>query len=102
MMILNFLFLFVLISGTNCFYFNDTPYLEQIKNNENGLFQTYYDPFYNQSIALIRTLSNSNELNQKCRNSLKRWSDAIEDKEAWALKFLDATGKTIDSKLLGR
>ena len=98
-MIFKFLIFFNLVIYIDCFYYNDTTYLESLKNG-NTYFQNYYDPLHSESISFLRTLSNSNELNQQCRASLRRWIVGLEDKEIWALKMMEATGKT-NGKLTG-
>lgn len=79
-------------------YFNDTTYLESYSDN---YFQTYYHPFFNQTIGFLRNLSDSTALSPQCRGSLARWTQGIETGEAWAIKLLESTGRTIGGKLTG-
>ena len=72
------------VIGTNCTYYNDTPYLELIKSDDH--FLHYYNPWFNQTVKFLEILSNSNQLSPQCKLSLRRWNIGIVDKEAWAIK----------------
>ena len=72
------------VIGVNCLYYNDTPYLELMKNDDH--FLHYYNPWFNQTVKFLEILSSSNQLNQQCKLSLKRWIIGIETREAWAIK----------------
>jgi hypothetical protein len=54
---------------------------------------------FNQTIKFLQRLSNNDEINSQCKNSLRRWLDGIKDSELWALKLLEATGLSINGKL---
>ena len=85
-------------------YYNDTSYLESFSHSSKQgdlYFQTYYHPFFNQTISFLRQLSDSDALGQQCRASLKRWTQGIEAGELWAIKFLESTGLTVTGKLIG-
>ena len=72
------------IIGTDCFYYNDTPYLEFIKSDDH--FLHYYHPWFNKTVDFLKILSNFDQLTQQCKASLRRWTTALEDREAWAIK----------------
>ena len=72
------------VISTNCFYYNDTPYLEFIKSDQH--FLHYYNPWFNQTVQLLEILSNSNQISRQCKISLRRWTTALKDNEAWAIK----------------
>lgn len=98
--------LFGLIVGTEAakFYYFENAYLEHVRSGDvfSSFFEKYYNPWHNQTFEFLRTLSKSDELNPQCRSSLRRWLHGLEAKEAWALKFLEATGKTVNGRLIGR
>ena len=91
----------LILGVCQCFYYNDTPFLDHIRSGD-VFFQNYYDPWYNQTFQFLQTLSVSDEISRPCKSSLKRWLVGLDGKEAWALKFLEATGKTMNGKLIGR
>lgn len=93
--------LLVNLLSVNCLYYNDTPYLEYLKQDD-VYFQSYYDPWHNESIRFLNSLSVSNELRPQCRASLRAWITGIVEKQPWALALLESTGKTIQGKLIGR
>lgn len=84
-------FLFA-INRSNGFFYNDTPIIESLKEN-NVHYKNYYNPFLNQTVDLLEIFSKNDGINSACKNSLKRWINGIEENEAWAFKFLEATGK---------
>lgn len=96
--LLSLLILFVDVSQG--IYYNDTPFLDHIKSDD-VYFQSYYEPWYNQTIQFLQTLQASTKISQSCRNSLNRWLTGLDEKEAWAIKFLEATGKTVMVNLQG-
>lgn len=77
---------------SHCFYYNDTPFIDNMKSN-NVHFRNYYHPLFNQTIDFIKLLSKNDEINLDCKVSLERWINGIQMNELWALKFLEATGK---------
>ena len=86
-----FVLIFVLKISVSCGYFyNDTPLIAFYK--EDAYMRDYYDPLQNKTLDFLRILSASEEINVRCRNSLRRWSTAIESGRPWALKLLEATG----------
>ena len=96
--------LFGLIVNTEAspFYYFESTYLDHVRSGDVSSFESYYNPRHNQTFELLRTLSAAGEINPRCRNSLSRWLQGLEGKEAWALKFLEATGKTVNGRLIGR
>ena len=84
------------------FYYLEDAYLDHVRSGDVSSFENYYNPRHNQTFELLRTLTEADEINPKCRNSLSRWLQGLEAKEAWALKFLEATGKTVNGRLIGR
>ena len=105
-MFVNLLLAEILIVGTSILsvdglYYNDTPYLEYLKQDD-FYFQSYYHPRHNQSVQFLKSLSVLNEVRPACRTSLKRWITGIQQKDAWALALLESTGQTIQGKLIGR
>ena len=77
-------------SGSSGFYYNDTPFINSLRNVH---MRNYYLPFQNETLDLLKLLTRSAEINPKCQTSLKRWISGIEENELWALKFLEATGE---------
>lgn len=100
-MLVKLLLVVSLAAGANCLYYNDTPYLEYLKEDD-VYFQSYHDPLHNQTVKFLGSLSVSNAIRPQCRQSLKRWMAGILEKEPWALALLESTGKTIQGKLIGR
>ena len=96
--------LFGLLAGTEAreFYYYDDAYLQHVQSGDAVHFQTYYNPWHNQTFDLLQTFLDSKEINLKCRKSLSRWLNGLKAKEAWALRFLEATGKTVSGRLIGR
>lgn len=90
-----------LVGLCSAIYYNDTPFLEQIRSGD-VYFQRYYEPWHNESIAFLKSLSVAPEISQPCKGSLRRWLVGLADREEWAIKFLEATGKTLNGKLIGR
>lgn len=82
----------IFVSTVNCYdiYYDDQPYLDIIKIDQS--FRNYFHPFLNSSIDYIKQLSQTDEINTKCRSSLKRWVTGIESYEKWALRVLESTG----------
>lgn len=78
------------ICGSSAFYYNDTPFINNIGNVH---MRNYYLPFQNETLSILKLLARSGEINSNCQNSLKRWISGIETDELWALKFLEATGE---------
>ena len=76
------------ILPVNGLYYNDTPYLEYLKQDD-AYFQSNYDPWHKQSVQFLNSLSVSNELRPACRASLKLWITGIQQKETWALMLLE-------------
>lgn len=106
-MIARLLVCLALVVGIDCnssaYYYDDGPFMASINDvHLQSYLQTYYYPWFNQTIEFMRTLSGSSELGEQCRGSLKRWLAGLEEKEAWAIKLLEATGKTLNGKLIGR
>lgn len=79
------------ITWSTGFYYNDTPFINHIGNVH---MRNYYRPFDNETLDLLRFLTQSGDINPNCQNSLKRWIVGIERNELWALKFLEATGES--------
>ena len=101
-MIARLLIYVCLVVGIACnsYYYDDRPYLESIQNS---YFQNaYYNPWHNETIRFLRVLSVSNQLDRPCKSSLRRWLNGLEEKERWAVKFLESTGKTLNGRLVGR
>lgn len=84
------------------FYYFEDAYLDHVRSGDVSSFENYYNPWGNQTFEFLRTLSTAGELNPRCRNSLGRWLQGLEGKEAWAMKFLEATGRTVNGRLIGR
>ena len=84
------------------FYYFESAYLEHVKSGDAIAFQSYYNPWHNQTFDFLRTLSHADELSSRCRSSLNRWLQGLTAKESWALKFLESTGKTVNGRLIGR
>lgn len=78
------------ISWSTAFYYNDTAFINNIADVH---MRNYYRPFDNQTLDLLRFLTQSGDINANCQRSLKRWIVGIEQNELWALKFLEATGE---------
>ena len=107
MTILNFLTvigLCGLLTGSQAieWYYFENAYLENVRSGDQANVQVYYNPWHNQTLKFLQTLSNADEVNPACRSSLRRWLHGLNVKETWALKFLEATGKTVNGKLIGR
>lgn len=110
-MIARLVFCFALVVGITCksqqpttsYFYDDAPYLASINDvHFRDYLQSYYDPWFTQTIKFMSTLSGSRELSTQCKSSLNRWLTGLEEKEAWAIKLLESTGKTLNGKLVGR
>lgn len=91
-----FLIFFVLsleFGPFQCLYYYNDPALITNLRNDRHLLDYYNRNLFNKTLGFLRQLSNDNQVNATCRDSVKRWLTGIEKTEPWALKFLEATGK---------
>ena len=77
-------FAFLLISGTGSTYYDDRPHLDYLRSDVHA--RSYYHPFWDQALQFARRLSESDQLNPRCRSGLNRLIAGIENNEFWALK----------------
>ena len=82
--IIYFLSFFIYFNCVTAFFYNDTSFMENLKNDI--YYRNYYDPVFNQTIYLLQFLSKNDEINLQCRSSLERWINGIKSNEFWALK----------------
>lgn len=82
---------FVGIGSAKDMMYDTRPHLNAIRSNIIAF--NYYNPFFNQSVQLLQTLSKSTKINSKCRVSLKRWIEGLEQKEKWSLKCMNQFNK---------